>query len=96
MNAALDKTLSLKFGVKKRLDWAAWRVTDEEVRVQVNRPDLARAFAKVKSVSPVGHSVAGNFMRLFHVKQSVAWVEAKMREFLRPESTGAFERKEAV
>ena len=28
---------------------AAWRVSEDEVRVQINRPDQARAFAKVKT-----------------------------------------------
>ena len=66
---------------KKRQDWSAWSVRDDEVRVQVNRPDLARAFAKVKGVWPAGYSVAGNFTRLFHVKQRVHWVDAWMKQY---------------
>jgi hypothetical protein len=65
-----------------RKDWAAWRM-DDEVRVQVNRPDIAREFAKVKSVRRVGYSVCGKFTRLFHVQQSVPWVEEWMENFVR-------------
>jgi len=66
--------------MKEREPWVAWRVGDDEARVQVNRPDLARAFAKVKTVSPAGYSVCGNFMKLFHVKESVPWVDAWMKK----------------
>ena len=66
---------------KKRQDLSAWSVRDDEVRVQINQPELARAFAKVKGVWPAGCSVAGNFMRLFHVKQPVHWVDAWMKQY---------------
>ena len=95
MSAAINQTQSPQPKTKKRLDWSAWRISDDEVRVQINRPDLARAFAKVKSVWPAGHSVAGNFLKLFHVKQPVPWVAAWMKNFVQG-STGTFERKEAV
>lgn len=55
-------------------DWSAWRV-GEESRVQINRPDLAKAFSRVKGVWLAGYSVAGTYMKLFHVKQPIAWVE---------------------
>jgi hypothetical protein len=79
---------------KKRADWSAWRVSDDEVRVQINRPDMARAFAKVKSAWLAGYSVAGNYMKLFHVKQPVPWVEAWMKEFLSRVNSGAIQCKE--
>ena len=66
----------------KRIDWSAWRMGDE-TRVQVNRPDLAKAFAKVKTVRSAGYSVSGNYTRLFHVKQAVPWVEGWMKKFVR-------------
>jgi len=79
---------------KKRPDWSAWRTSDDEVRVQVNRPDLAKAFAKVKGVWPSGYSVAGNFVKLFHVKKSVPWVDAWMKDYNGRPDFGATERKE--
>lgn len=63
--------------------WAVWRMDEDEVRVQVNRPDLAKAFAKVKTARSVGYSVFGNYMRLYHVKESVPWVDAWMKKFIR-------------
>jgi hypothetical protein len=79
---------------KKRADWSAWRVSEDEVRVQINRPDMARAFAKVKSAWLAGYSVAGNYMKLFHVKQPVPWVEAWMKEFNGRADAGATVRRE--
>jgi hypothetical protein len=78
----------------KRKDWSAWRVADDEVRVQVNNPDIARAFAKVKGVRLAGYSVTGNYLKLFHVKQSVPWIDTWMREFLSRANSGAAEGKE--
>jgi hypothetical protein len=84
MNAILVKeSVRSKPVPKKREDWIAWRVDDDEVRVQVNRPDIAKAFARVKSARPVGHSVCGNYMRLFHVKQPVPWVDSWMKDCVR-------------
>jgi hypothetical protein len=60
-------------------DWSAWRV-GEESRVQINRPDLAKVFSKVKGVWLAGYSVGGAYMKLFHVKQPVAWVEEWMNK----------------
>ena len=65
----------------KRCDWSAWRMGDE-TRVQVNRPDLAKAFAKVKTVRAAGYSVSGSYARLFHVKQPVVWVDSWMKKSL--------------
>lgn len=62
--------------------WSAWRMDSEEVRVQVNRPDLAKAFAKEKSVRLVGYSVNGNYTKIFHVKKPVPWVDSWMKQFL--------------
>jgi len=60
MIAVLDNGLDCpKAPPKKRADWSAWRVNDEEIRVQVNRPDLARAFAKVKAARLAGYSDLG-------------------------------------
>jgi hypothetical protein len=78
----------------KRKDWSAWRVADDEVRVQVNRPDMAKAFAKLKGVGLAGYSVAGNYMKLFRLKQSVPWVDAWMTEFLSRANSGAANGKE--
>jgi hypothetical protein len=95
MSAVLDKkVLCSKPALKKRGDWAAWRVSDDEVRVQVNRPDIARAFAALKSVSLVGYSVAGNYLKLFCVKKTVPEVEAWMKDFVRHATTGEIGRKE--
>ena len=58
-------------------DWSAWRVGEDSC-VQINRPDLAKAFSKVKGVWLAGYSVAGTYMKLFHVKQPVLWVEQWM------------------
>jgi hypothetical protein len=77
----------------KRADWSAWCVGDE-VRVQINRPDFAKEFAKVKSARLVGYSVAGNFTKLFHVKETVQWVDAWMKQCLQRANSGAHERKE--
>ena len=66
----------------KRIDWSAWRV-DDETRVQINRPDLARAFAKEKTARLVGYSVNGNYTKLFQIKQSVDWVGTWMKKYLR-------------
>ena len=62
--------------------WNAWSVGDE-VRVQINRPDMAKAFAKIKSTRLVGYSVCGKFTKLFHVKESVDWVDDWMKSFMR-------------
>ena len=67
---------------ERRMDWAAWRVSEDEVRVQINRPDLAKAFAKIKSVRPAGYSVSGNYLKLFHVNQSVPWVDTWMKDYM--------------
>jgi hypothetical protein len=66
---------------KQREDWSAWCIGNDQVRVQINRPDLARAFAKVKGVWPAGYSVAGNFIRFFHIKRSVPWVDGWMKQY---------------
>lgn len=66
----------------KQQDWSAWRTGEEEVRVQMHRPEMAKAFSKVKGVWLAGYSVAGGYMKLFHVKQSVPWVDAWMKEFM--------------
>jgi hypothetical protein len=79
---------------KKHEDWDAWCVGDGEVRVQINRPDMARAFAKVKGAWPAGYSVAGNYMKLFHVNQSVQWVDSWMKNFTCQVSSGTYQRKE--
>ncbi len=60
-------------------DWSAWRTGDES-RVQIHRPDLAKSFSKVKGVWLAGYSVSGGYMKLFHVKQPVAWVEEWMNK----------------
>ncbi len=65
--------------MKLNKDWSAWRAGDES-RVQVNRPDLAKAFSKVKGVWLAGYSVNGAYMKLFHVKQPVYWVEEWMNK----------------
>jgi len=78
----------------KREDWAAWRVSDDEVRVQINSPDMARAFAKEKGAWPAGYSVAGNFMKLYHVKRPVQWVDAWMKKFNSHVTSGAAQGKE--
>jgi hypothetical protein len=79
---------------KKRADWSAWRVSDDEVRVQINRPDMARAFAKVKTTWLAGYSVAGNFIKIFHIRQPVPWVDAWMKNYLCQGLPGTCERKE--
>jgi hypothetical protein len=76
-------TARLKSTPKNRQDWAAWRVDEREVRVQVNRSDIAKAFAKVKTVRPVGYSVCGDYTRLFHVKQPVPWVDEWMNNYVK-------------
>ena len=63
-------------------------------QVQINRADIAKVFAKVKSPRVVGYSVCGNYLRVFHVKQSVRWVEAWMKEFVRHANAGLAEPKE--
>ncbi len=96
MSVSLEKEMPrMKSAPKKREDVYAWRVNDDEVRVQINQPDVARAFAKVNGVWPAGYSVAGNFMRIFHVKKSVPWVEAWMKEFNGRVNVGATAKKEA-
>lgn len=79
---------------KQRENWSAWHVGENEVRVQINRPDLAKAFAKVKGAWPAGYSVAGNYLKLFHVKQSVQWVDAWMKDFLRHDPTSVHQKNE--
>jgi hypothetical protein len=64
-------------------DWCAWRVDEDEVRVQIHRPDLAKAFGKEKAARLVGYSVTGHYAKLFHVKKSVDWVDTWMKKFLR-------------
>jgi hypothetical protein len=93
MSAVLERTKRPKPAPQKRVDWAAWRMDEEEVRVQVNRPDLAKAFAKVKSVRQVGAGMRGNYLKLFHINQTVPWVDAWMKEFIHQASTCEAERK---
>ena len=68
--------------MKKRSDWAAWRMA-EETRVQINRRDLAKAFVKATQVRRAGYSVTGHYLELFHVKESVDWVNQWMKNYLR-------------
>lgn len=77
-----------------REEWSAWRINDNEVRVQINYPEMARAFAKVKTVHPAGYSVAGNFLRLFHTRQTVPWVESWVKEYKSSLNVEALEGKE--
>jgi hypothetical protein len=81
--------------VTNREDWSAWCVGNDQVRVQINRPDLARAFTKIKDAWPAGYSVAGNYMKLFHVKQSVHWVDTWMRDYMRHASTSVIQKQES-
>jgi hypothetical protein len=83
MSAILEKSRRANPVRQKRVDWTAWRVSEDEVRVQVNNPDIARAFAKVKGVGLAGYSVAGNYIKLFHIKQSVSWVDTWMKNLIR-------------
>jgi len=69
--------------MKKHSEWSAWKMDEEEVRVQVNCSILAKAFAKEKGVRLVGYGVAGNYMKLFQVKRTVAWVDSWMKKNLR-------------
>lgn len=69
--------------MNKRDDWSAWRMDEEDVRVQVNCPGLAKAFAKEKGVRLAGYSVAGNYVKLFHVKKPREWVDSWMKKSLR-------------
>ena len=69
-------------------DWSAWRV-GEESRVQIHRPDLAKSFSKVKGVWLAGYSVSGAYMKLFHVKKPVAWVEEWMDKFMNQLATAS-------
>lgn len=77
----------------KSREWSAWKMGDE-VRVQINHPDIAKAFGKVKSTRLVGYSVCGKFTKLFHVKESVEWVEDWMKKFLSHANSGAAGGKE--
>lgn len=61
-----------------RKPWVAWRVSDELVRVQIHEPAIAKAFAKNKGATLAGYGVAGGYLRLFDVPQSVAEVDAWM------------------
>ena len=67
--------------------WSAWRMDEEEVRVQINEPGMARAFARVNTARGVGYSVVGRYTRLFHVKRPVDWVNGWMRDYLRQQAT---------
>ena len=67
----------------KREEWSAWRMDEDEVRVQVNCPGLAKAFAKEKGVRLVGYGVSGNYTKLFHVKKSMGWVDSWMKKSMR-------------
>ncbi len=62
-----------------RRPYSVWHVDDATVMVQVEDVDLARAFAKVNGVHRAGYSVAGAFMHLYSIKQSVPWVHNWMR-----------------
>lgn len=68
--------------MKTRSDWSAWRMADE-TRVQINRRDLAKAFVKATQTRPAGFSVTGPYQELFHVKESVDWVNRWMKTYLR-------------
>ena len=94
MSAMIKKSRRTNPVPQKRVDWAAWRVSEDEVRVQVNRPDMAKAFAKIKGVGLAGYSVTGNYLKLFHIKQSVPWIDTWMREFLSRVNSSATEGKE--
>jgi hypothetical protein len=95
MIAVLENGLDCpKAAPKECAAWSAWRVNDEEIRVQVNRPDIARAFAKLKSARLAGYSVCGNYLKLFTIKESVPWVESWMKDFIRRDSTHEPQRKE--
>ncbi len=59
--------------------WSAWNNGDDRVRVQINDPVLARAFAKVKGVSRTGFSVMGPFTQIFLTQSSQDWVKDWMK-----------------
>jgi hypothetical protein len=79
----------------KKRDWSAWTVGEDETRVQIQSPDMAKAFAKVKGVWLAGYGVAGGYIKIFHVRQPVQWVAAWMRKFISHATYGAANRKEA-
>jgi hypothetical protein len=70
-------------------EWMAWRVDEQEVRVQIHRADIAKAFCKLNTARLVGYSVGGNYLRMFHIKQPVPWVDAWMKEYIRSVKDGA-------
>jgi hypothetical protein len=60
--------------------YAAWRVDKHSIWVQINDPDLARVFSKVRGARRVAYSVAGAFLETYCLNESVPWVHKWMRE----------------
>ena len=71
---------------------STWSNGDDRIRVQINDPALARAFAKVKGVTRTGYSVMGPFTQIFLTQSSQDWVKDWMKEHnkrAKPEASAA-------
>jgi len=85
--------MSRHFNNQERKPWSAWRWDDQSVRVQINEPSIAAAFAKIKGVVPTGYSVQGGYLRLYRISENVDWVNDWMRAFIK-RNTGTKPAKE--
>jgi hypothetical protein len=63
----------------KRRAWSAWSNGGDQLRVQVNEPALAKAFAKVPGVTRTGYSVMGPFTAIYLTPHTRDWVQDWMK-----------------
>lgn len=80
MSVAIERpTASSVTPRSKRKPWTAWRVSEDSIRVQLNEPGLAKAFANVRGAERAGYSVLGPFTEIYSLNRPVTWVHDWMR-----------------
>ena len=80
MSAVLQKAPSRKPSRQlNRKPWSAWSNGDERVRVQINEPAIAKAFAKIPGVTRTGYSVMGVFTAIYLTQHTRDWVQEWMK-----------------
>ena len=80
MSAVLSKALVRKTARPlNRKFWSAWDNGDERLRVQINEPGMAKAFAKIPGVTRTGYSVMGAFTAIYLTPHTRDWVQDWMK-----------------